>query len=82
MAFIGMAPFGSLIAGALAHTIGAQNILLLGGISCLTGARLLARNLPALREKVRPIYVKMGIVREVAAGMQAASQLTVPPEEQ
>ncbi len=82
MAFIGMAPFGSLVAGALAQTIGAQNTLLMGGISCLAGAGLFARNLPALREKVRPIYVKMGIIREVATGMQTAAELTVPPEEQ
>ena len=41
MAFIGMAPFGSLIAGTLANAIGARNTLLIGGVSCLAGGRSL-----------------------------------------
>ena len=61
MAFIGIAPFGSLIAGALANTIGARNTLLIGGVSCLAGGGLFAFNLPDIRKKVRPIYLKMGI---------------------
>lgn len=82
MAFIGMAPFGSLIAGALANAIGARNTLLIGGASCLAGGALFARNLPNIRKKIRPIYVKMGIISEVATGMQSAAELTIPPEEQ
>ncbi len=81
MAFIGMAPFGSLFAGALANGIGARNTLLIGGMVCMAGAALFARQLPALREKVRPIYVKKGIIREVAKGMEAASELAAPPDE-
>jgi MFS family permease len=49
MAFMGMAPFGSLLAGALAHRIGAPNTLLLGGLACVAGALLCARNIPAFR---------------------------------
>ena len=37
MAFMGMAPFGSLIAGSLASRIGAPNTLILGGICCIAG---------------------------------------------
>ncbi len=81
MAFIGMAPFGSLIAGALANTIGARNTLLIGGVSCLIGGALFAVILPKIRKKIRPIYVKMGIINEVAAGMQSAAELTLPPDE-
>ncbi len=81
MAFIGMAPFGSLFAGALANTIGARDTLVIGGITCMAGAALFARQLPALREKVRPIYVKKGIIREVAKGMEAATGLAAPPDE-
>jgi len=81
MAFIGMAPFGSLIAGALANTIGARNTLLIGGVSCLIGGALFAAILPKIRKKIRPIYVKMGIINEVATGMQSAAELTLPPEE-
>lgn len=58
----GMAPFGSLIAGALAASIGAPQTFLLGGIGCILGALIFARNLPAMRDLIRPIYIKKGIV--------------------
>lgn len=48
MAFMGMAPFGSLLAGGLAHRIGAPHTLLLGGFVCVVGALLYARNLSAV----------------------------------
>ena len=51
MAFMGMAPFGSLLAGSLAHRIGAPNTLLLGGLACVAGALVCARNIPAFRKK-------------------------------
>lgn len=66
MAFMGMAPFGSLCAGAMAGAIGVRYTLLIGSGFCLVGAVIFARNLPKIREKVRPIYVRMGIIREVA----------------
>jgi hypothetical protein len=50
MSFMGMAPFGSLLAGGLAHRIGAPNTLLLGGLACVAGALLCARNIPAFRK--------------------------------
>ena len=81
MAFLGTAPFGSLIAGSLSARIGAPHTLLLGGICCVAGALWFARELPAIRAAVRPIYVRMGILPEVAAGVQTATQLTTPPEE-
>jgi MFS family permease len=81
MSFIGMAPFGSLISGSLANTIGARNTLLIGGVSCLAGGALFAAILPKIRKKIRPIYVKMGIINEIATGMQNAADLTIPPEE-
>ena len=40
MAFLGTAPFGSLIAGSLSSRIGAPNTLLVGGVCCLIGAAL------------------------------------------
>ena len=67
MAFMGMVPFGSLLAGYLASKIGAPNTLLLGGACCVLGSALFARKLPALRKMVRPIYVKMGIIRDGTA---------------
>jgi MFS family permease len=62
MAFMGMAPFGSLLLGSLSKWIGAPNALMAGGICCILGSFVFARQLPYLREIVRPIYVKMGII--------------------
>jgi MFS family permease len=80
IAVIGTAPFGSLVAGFLAGAIGTPNTLFIGGCSCLLGAALFFRKLPEIRKHIRPIYVRLGIVQEVSAGLQAASNLTAPPE--
>jgi len=75
MSFMGMAPFGSLLAGTLASKIGAPNTLLLGGIICIIGAFIFSLKLPSLREKIHPIYAKKGIIPEVAKGIQSAAGL-------
>lgn len=79
MTFMGTAAFGSLLAGTLAGAIGAPNTLLIGGVSCLLGALQFARKLPRLREMIRPIYIKKGIIPEVALGIHSATELTKPP---
>ncbi|MGC1372053.1 MAG: MFS transporter [Candidatus Sulfotelmatobacter sp.] len=81
IAFQGVAPFGSLIAGAAASRIGAPLTLMIGGAICIAGAGLFASQLPVLRRVVRPIYVRMGVIPEVATGIQAASALQQPTEE-
>jgi len=81
MAFQGVAPFGSLIAGAVAARIGAPRTLMVGGSICLASAALFAWQLPALRKLIRPIYVEKGILPEIASGIQSASLLQQPPEE-
>jgi hypothetical protein len=48
MAFMGTAPFGSLIAGSLAKISGAPDTLLIGGIFCITGAVLFSYKLPEI----------------------------------
>jgi MFS family permease len=80
MAFVGMTPFGSLFAGSLASRIGAPATVLISGACCGAGALWFSSRLKELRKLVRPIYVKLGIVPEVAAGLQAASSLRTPPE--
>jgi len=68
-AFVGMAPIGSLLAGALASVIGAPWTVFIGGAACLVGAGTFARKLPQLREKARPIYVTKGILPEIPPGI-------------
>jgi MFS family permease len=81
MSVFGTVPFGSLLAGALAHRLGAQNTILAGGVAVLIAAGVFLRALPGLRLMVRPIYARMGIVPEIAQGLQAAADLTRPPEQ-
>jgi MFS family permease len=75
MSFMGMAPFGSLLAGALASKFGAPATNIIGGSLCLLGAAIFARNLPRLRAMVQPIYARLGIIPEVAEGMQSATRV-------
>ena len=76
MAFVGMAPFGSLLAGTMAHAIptarlwiaggplltGAQWTVIINGAVVLVGAAWFFTQLPALRRTVRPIYQELGII--------------------
>jgi MFS family permease len=80
MAFMGTAPFGSLLAGSVAERIGTPHTLLFGGIGCVLGALWFATSLPSLRRDVRPIYKKIGILPEVAEGIHRTSELSIPPE--
>ena len=80
MAFMGMTPFGSLLAGSLASRIGAPNAALIGGVCCIAGAAAFMRKLPDIGRIIHPIFVRKGILPEVSSGMEAASELTAPPE--
>lgn len=71
MAFQGIAPFGSLIAGAVAAKVGAPWTIMGGGALCLAGAAVFQSQLPRLRRVVRPIYVEKGILMEGAAEEEA-----------
>jgi MFS family permease len=81
MAFMGTAPFGSLLAGGLAERIGAPHTLLYGGLGCLVGALGFAKGLPGLRAAIRPIYRQLGILPELVSGINQASELARPPED-
>ena len=74
MSFLGTAPFGSLLAGWLSTRIGAPQTVFVSGVLCLATALWFSRELPAIRALVRPIYMKMGIVPEVAEGLQTAAE--------
>ena len=73
MALAGMSPFGSLLAGSFASRVGAPLTVVTSGILCVAGAALFARELPKIRQVIKPIYQKLGILPEVAAGMENAS---------
>jgi predicted MFS family arabinose efflux permease len=62
MAFFGAAPFGSLLAGALAHRIGAPHTVILTGTFCLAGSLWFALTLPKVNADMQPIYRQMGLL--------------------
>ena len=49
MAFLGMVPFGSLLAGSVADRFGAPRAVMLNGLVCLAASVLFARKLPEIR---------------------------------
>lgn len=59
MMFMGLAPFGSLLAGALANRIGAPETIIVGGLCCIAGAAIFGYRLPALREEARELILAL-----------------------
>lgn len=74
MSIMGTAPFGSLLSGTMAKYLGTPATIMICGLICLTGALVFLRKLPSLREGVRPVYAKMGIIPVVAKGIQNATE--------
>ena len=62
VAFVGMAPFGSLFAGALAHLVGAPYTVIVSGVACILGALWFTTQIPRIRPEMRPIYERLGII--------------------
>ncbi len=62
MAFVGMAPFGSLLNGVLAHRFGAPHTVMLTGSVCVLGSLWFMTQLPGMHAVMRPIYREMGIL--------------------
>ena len=63
MAFFGAAPFGSLLAGALAHRFGAPHTVIVTGACCVAGSVWFTLERPKIRAVMRPIYREMGLTR-------------------
>ena len=73
MMFMGMAPFGSLFAGALAEHLGAPLTVRIGALACIGGALLFGIHLPKVRVEARRL-----IVAQEAAGGEPAVEMTAP----
>jgi len=76
MCFMGTVPIGSLLCGFLADRISPQYTVAIGGLVCIIGAMVFQRVRPSLRPHVVPIYVKRGILPEVALGVRDATLAT------
>ena len=71
MMFMGMAPFGSLLAGALAQSLGAPATVAIGGGVCIIGAVVFGLHLPALRREARQIIIALQV-----AGGEPSEEMT------
>lgn len=77
VALLGTAPLGSLLAGTLASYFGAITTVQVAGVVCVLGAVGFARQLPAIRELIRPIYRRIGILPDVTTAIPPAVEYTV-----
>ncbi len=73
VAFLGTAPIGSLLAGALAARIGTPHTILAGAVGCLAAGAWFAMQRKGLSAYVRPIYIEQGIL-EVQQGEARAGR--------
>ena len=78
MMFMGMAPFGSLLAGALAHRLGAPGTVAFGGLACIAGALLFGLRLPGLRQEARQIIVALQVAGGEPEEMTGQTSVPVP----
>ena len=62
MAFFGASPFGSLLAGTLAHRIGAPHTVIITGACCIAGSIWFTFQLSKIRPIMRPIYQELGLL--------------------
>jgi MFS family permease len=68
MSFLGFMPFGSLLVGTLAESLGTQTALLIGGVVCMAGALWLIANLPKINKVINVVYEKNGIIKNTLLG--------------
>jgi MFS family permease len=61
MMFLGLAPFGSFFAGAMASHIGAPWTVAMGGVACIAAASVFGVHLPAIRQEARELILAQGI---------------------
>ena len=71
MMFMGMAPFGALLGGALADRIGAPLTVIMGAVACLGGAAIFGLRLPKIRGEARRLIIAQQMV-----GGEPAQEMT------
>jgi MFS family permease len=76
MAFFGAAPFGSLLAGMLAHRMGAPQTVIVAGVFCVAAAVWFRVEVPRIRVIMRPIYQEMGLLPLPAIKLISDAPLT------
>jgi len=80
MMFMGMAPFGSLLAGVLGHRLSAPGTVAFGGLMCITGALVFGLRLPVLGHEVRQIIVALQVAGGEPEEMTGQTSVPVPQQ--
>src|SRR5579862_8920954 len=62
MMFLGMAPLGSLLAGAMADHIGAPVTVAIGGLASFVGGMVFLRKWPPMRVPARELVAAQGMI--------------------
>jgi MFS family permease len=70
MMFVGMAPFGALLAGILANLMGAPVTVAVGGMVCIAGSFVFRAHLPTIRAEGRQLI----LAQMMAAGEPADNE--------
>ena len=81
MMFMGLAPFGSLLAGTLAGYIGPPETIALGGVVCIGGALVFGLSLPKMKWQARRMIVSMQMTGGEPASKAAFQQPATPGRE-
>jgi MFS family permease len=77
MMFMGMAPIGALLGGALSDRLGAPLTVAMGGIASIGAAVWFGLHLPKIRVEARQL-----IVAQTMAGGEPAEEMTTPVVEE
>jgi MFS family permease len=76
MMFMGMAPIGAFLGGALADHMGAPISVAVGGVACILGAIWFGRALPTMRIEAHRLIIAQGL-----AGGEPEQELNAQPVE-
>ena len=63
-----------LLAGTLAHAIGAPRTVVVSGIACILGGIWFSARLPRIRREMRPVYERLGIVPQRALAVEERAE--------
>ena len=74
MMFMGMAPIGALLGGALAERLGAPYTVAIGGLASVLGACWFGMHLPKIRVEARRLIVAQAAARRRTVGDDGAGR--------
>lgn len=74
MTFTGISPIGSMVLGFVEKYIGLENIIFISGIFCILSSMIFEHYRPLVRKHARPVYIKKGIIQEIAIGINRSEK--------